>query len=153
MPMSMGASFRHPAKRWVDRLPSGTVNSWDLLKKASIQRIVHHQRPSSSLKKSVTSSRKETRHYTKLGSGSIPGITPAQALTAIQTMIDHSKKWHDRSSSRNIESSSNSEWIAAIVSKLDSLGQDMKKLKENVHSIQVGCQNCGGGHLDKDCPL
>ncbi|GKB19406.1 reverse transcriptase domain-containing protein [Tanacetum coccineum] len=29
----------------------------------------------------------------------------------------------------------------------------MKKLKENVHPIQVGCQNCGGAHLDKDCPL
>ncbi|GJW09404.1 hypothetical protein Tco_1575231 [Tanacetum coccineum] len=29
----------------------------------------------------------------------------------------------------------------------------MKKLKENVHAIQVGCQNCGGAHLDKDCPL
>ncbi|GKB79786.1 protein kinase-like domain, concanavalin A-like lectin/glucanase domain protein [Tanacetum coccineum] len=26
------------AKRWVDRLPSGTVDSWDLLKKAFIQR-------------------------------------------------------------------------------------------------------------------
>ncbi|GKC62823.1 hypothetical protein Tco_1095421 [Tanacetum coccineum] len=29
----------------------------------------------------------------------------------------------------------------------------MKKLKENVHAIQVGCQNCEGAHLDKDCPL
>ncbi|GJR46254.1 hypothetical protein Tco_1314357 [Tanacetum coccineum] len=29
----------------------------------------------------------------------------------------------------------------------------MKKLKENVHAIQVGCQNCGGAHLNKDCPL
>ncbi|GJT40827.1 zinc knuckle CX2CX4HX4C containing protein [Tanacetum coccineum] len=29
----------------------------------------------------------------------------------------------------------------------------MKKLKENVHAIQVGCQNCQGPHLDKDCPL
>ncbi|GKE99457.1 hypothetical protein Tco_0022808 [Tanacetum coccineum] len=29
----------------------------------------------------------------------------------------------------------------------------MKKLKENVHAIQVRCQNCGGAHLDKDCPL
>ncbi|GJS53635.1 cysteine-rich receptor-like protein kinase [Tanacetum coccineum] len=26
------------AKRWVDRLPPGTVDSWDLLKKAFIQR-------------------------------------------------------------------------------------------------------------------
>ncbi|GJS37548.1 hypothetical protein Tco_0535930 [Tanacetum coccineum] len=60
---------------------------------------------------------------------------------------------HDGSSSKNIESSSNSEGIAAIVSKLDNLGRDMKKLKENVHDIQVGCQNCRGAHLDKDCPL
>ncbi|GJQ93872.1 zinc knuckle CX2CX4HX4C containing protein [Tanacetum coccineum] len=79
------------AKRWVDRLSPGTVDSWDLLKKAFIQ--------------------------------------------------------------RNIDSSSNSKGIAAIVSKPDSLGRDMKKLKENVHAIQVGCQLCEGAHLDKECPL
>nr|GFA61186.1 zinc knuckle CX2CX4HX4C [Tanacetum cinerariifolium] len=80
-------------------------------------------------------------------------MTPAQALTAIQTMVDHSQKWHDGSSSRNINSNSNSKGIAAIVNKLDSLGRDMKKLKENVHAIQVGCQTCAGAHLDKECPL
>ncbi|GKA85634.1 hypothetical protein Tco_0807288 [Tanacetum coccineum] len=83
--------------------------------------------------------------------GSIPGMTPAQALAAIQTMHDHSQKWHDGSSSRNIDSRSNMEGITSIVRKLDSLGRDMKKLKENVHAIQVGCQLCGGTHLDKGC--
>ncbi|GJT66017.1 hypothetical protein Tco_1017497 [Tanacetum coccineum] len=29
----------------------------------------------------------------------------------------------------------------------------MKKLKENVHAIQVGCQTCEGAHLDKDFHL
>ncbi|GKG24510.1 hypothetical protein Tco_0395138 [Tanacetum coccineum] len=29
----------------------------------------------------------------------------------------------------------------------------MKKLKENMHAIQVGCQTCEGAHLDKECPL
>ncbi|GKE44964.1 phospholipase-like protein [Tanacetum coccineum] len=29
----------------------------------------------------------------------------------------------------------------------------MKRLKENVHDIQVGCQTCRGPHLDKECPL
>ncbi|GJU52172.1 hypothetical protein Tco_1225886 [Tanacetum coccineum] len=66
---------------------------------------------------------------------------------------DHSQKWHDGSSSKNVDSSSNFEGITAIVSKLDSLGRDMKKLKENVHAIHVGCQTCGGPHLDKECPL
>nr|GEU57050.1 hypothetical protein [Tanacetum cinerariifolium] len=32
--------------------------------------------------------------------GPIPNKTPAQALTAIQTMSDHSQKWHDGSTSR-----------------------------------------------------
>ncbi|GKD71267.1 hypothetical protein Tco_1325357, partial [Tanacetum coccineum] len=68
-------------------------------------------------------------------------------------MADHSQKWHDGSSRRNVDINSNSEGIAAIVSKLDNLGRDMKKLNENVHAIQVGCQTCGGPHLDKECPL
>nr|GEX19753.1 hypothetical protein [Tanacetum cinerariifolium] len=54
---------------------------------------------------------------------------------------------------KNIDSSSNSEGSTAIVSKLDSLGRDMKKLNENVHAIQLGCQTYGGAHLDRECPL
>ncbi|GKA56718.1 hypothetical protein Tco_0755790 [Tanacetum coccineum] len=100
--------------------------------------------PGISLKKSLSKG---------LGKGLIPGMTPAQALTAIQTMTGHSQKWHDYSSSRNMDSNSNTEGIAAIVSKLDSLGRDMKKLKENVHAIQLGFQTCRGAHLNKECPL
>ncbi|GJY26191.1 hypothetical protein Tco_0400917 [Tanacetum coccineum] len=78
-------------------------------------------------------------------------MTSAQRLTAIQTMADHSKKWHDGTSSRSISCISNTDGLAAIVSKLDNLGRDMKKLKENVHAIQVGCQLYKGAHLDKEC--
>nr|GEU86175.1 hypothetical protein [Tanacetum cinerariifolium] len=55
------------------------------LKKLSSKGNVRHPRPLSSLKTSITSSRK----------GPILGMTPAQALTAIHTMTDHSQKWHD----------------------------------------------------------
>nr|GEU79874.1 zinc knuckle CX2CX4HX4C [Tanacetum cinerariifolium] len=75
----------------VDRLTPGAVNTWDLLKKAFIQ--------------------------------------------------------------RNLSSSSNTDRLAVIVSKLDNLGRDMKKLKENVHVIQVGCQICEGLYINKECPL
>nr|GEW31563.1 hypothetical protein [Tanacetum cinerariifolium] len=61
--------------------------------------------------------------------GPIPGMTPAQTLMAIQNIIDHSQKWHDSLSSRNIKSSSSSEGIDAIDSKVR------------------------GAHLDKECPL
>ncbi|GJT56155.1 zinc knuckle CX2CX4HX4C containing protein [Tanacetum coccineum] len=85
--------------------------------------------------------------------GPIPGMRLAQALTAIQTMADHSQKWHDGTTSRNIGSSSSKDGLVALVNKLDNLGRDIKKLKESVHATQVGCQIYEGPHLDKDCPL
>ncbi|GJY26641.1 hypothetical protein Tco_0401367 [Tanacetum coccineum] len=60
-------------------------------------------------------------------------IRPDESLIAIQTMADHSQKWHDGSTSRNIESSSSKDGLAALVNKLDNLGRDMNKLKESVH--------------------
>ncbi|GJY96286.1 reverse transcriptase domain-containing protein [Tanacetum coccineum] len=111
------------------------------LKKPLSKGTVHRPKPLSNLKKSGTSSRKETRHYTKLGNGIMIYYINALLMTSIAIR------------SRNIENSSNSKGIDAIVNKLENLGRDMKKLKENVHAIQVGCQNRGGAHLDKDCPL
>ncbi|GJV66005.1 putative reverse transcriptase domain-containing protein [Tanacetum coccineum] len=73
---------------------------------------------------------------------SIPGISSKGLLSK-----------HDGTTSRNIGSSSSDNGLAALVNKLDNLGQDMKKLKESVHAIQVGCQICEGPHLDKDYPL
>ncbi|GJV69553.1 hypothetical protein Tco_1485062 [Tanacetum coccineum] len=177
-------------KRWVDRLPPGTVDSLDLLKKAFIQRYCPPSRTAKQLEEirnfkqegdetlyqaweryndllykcpthDINNHQKVNIFYNDLGAlnlqflnsqGLIPSMTHVQALTAIQTMADHSQKWHDGSSSRSIEGSS-SEGIATIMKKLENLGRDMKKLKENVYAIQVGCQNCRGAHLDKDCPL
>ncbi|GJW69153.1 hypothetical protein Tco_0123577 [Tanacetum coccineum] len=85
--------------------------------------------------------------------GLISGMRPAQALIVIQTMVDHSQKWHDGTTSKNIKCSSNNDGLAALANKLAKLGRDTKKLKESVHAIQVGCQICEGPHLDKDCPF
>ncbi|GJZ10631.1 hypothetical protein Tco_0545390, partial [Tanacetum coccineum] len=170
------------AKRWVDRLSSRTVDSWDILKKAFIQRCFP---PSNNFKQEgdetvyqaweqyndllykchthdINSHQKVNIFFYSLSTmnrqlldsqGPIPGMTPAQALMVIQTMADHSYKGHDGSSSRSINNNnSNTKGIAAIVSKLDSLGRDIKKLKEYIHAIQVGCQICRGCHLDKECP-
>ncbi|GKC63222.1 hypothetical protein Tco_1095820 [Tanacetum coccineum] len=68
-------------------------------------------------------------------------------------MADHSQKWYDGATSKKMESSNSSNGLVALVNKLDNLGRDMKKLKQSVHTIQVGCQICEGPHLNKDCPL
>ncbi|GJW00684.1 hypothetical protein Tco_1555935 [Tanacetum coccineum] len=82
-----------------------------------------------------------------------PPLKTAKQLEEIRNFKQEGDETLYQAWERNIESSSNSEGIAAIVNKLENLGQDMKKLKENVHAIQVGCQICRGAHLDKDCPI
>ncbi|GJZ37578.1 reverse transcriptase domain-containing protein [Tanacetum coccineum] len=52
--------------------------------------------------------------------GPIPNKTPVQTLEAIQTMADHSQKWHDGSNSRKVSNGS-SNGTATFVNKLDSL--------------------------------
>nr|GEY49761.1 zinc knuckle CX2CX4HX4C [Tanacetum cinerariifolium] len=84
------------------------------------------------------------------------------------TLTGSAKRWVDRLTPRavntwdllkkafiqmNVSSNSNADGLAVIISKLDNLGLDMKKLEENIHAIQVGCQIREGHHLDKECPL
>ncbi|GJU61543.1 hypothetical protein Tco_1243378 [Tanacetum coccineum] len=120
----------------------------DMLYKCPTHDINSHQKVNIFYKVLSTMNRQFLDSY-----GPIPGMTPAQALTTIQIMADHSQKRHDRTTRRNIGSSSSNDGLAALVNKLDNLGRDMKKLKESVHAIQVGCQICEGPYLDKDYPL
>ena len=43
--------------------------------------------------------------------------------------------------------------MSALTNQLEKLGREVKKIKESVHAIQVGCEICEGAHLAKDCPL
>nr|GEU56118.1 hypothetical protein [Tanacetum cinerariifolium] len=72
--------------------------------------------------------------------GFIPLMSPAQALKSIQVMADHSHKWYDEATTReSINDSSN------------NIGT--KKLKENIHAIQVSHKICEGAHPTNDYPL
>ncbi|GJW92866.1 hypothetical protein Tco_0172538 [Tanacetum coccineum] len=140
------------AKRWVDILSPRIVDSWDLFKKAFIQRYCSPSKTAKQLEEihnfmqegdetlyqaweryndllykcpthDINSHQNVNIFYNGLGTmnrqfldshGPIPGMTHTQALTSIQTMADHSQKWHNGSSSKNIDSSSNSEGITAI---------------------------------------
>ncbi|GJW39211.1 RNA-directed DNA polymerase, eukaryota, reverse transcriptase zinc-binding domain protein [Tanacetum coccineum] len=125
------------------------------LRKLSSKGIVQRPRLPNSLKRSITSSKRAMKHCTKLGKGldtptrqlldshrPISGITPAQALELIQTTEDDSQKWHDRSSNKRTSSGSSND-IAAITSKLDSLGNAhlTKKTRELRSSSMVSMED------------
>ncbi|GKA38284.1 hypothetical protein Tco_0730835 [Tanacetum coccineum] len=69
-----------------------------------------------------------------LNIGPIPRITRTQALTAIQTMADHSQKWHDGTSSKNVSSNINTDGLATIIrphlDKECPLNEEVKQLEE-----------------------
>ncbi|GJV27256.1 hypothetical protein Tco_1383704 [Tanacetum coccineum] len=144
------------AKRWVDKLPLGIVDSRDLLKKDFIQRYCPPSKIAKQLEE-ICNFKEEgdetlyqawEQYNDLLYKYPIYDISNHQKVNIFYNGLGALNRQF-----RNIESSSNSEGITAIVNKLENLGRDMKKLKVNVHAIQVGCQNYEGAHLDKDCPL
>ncbi|GJX81422.1 hypothetical protein Tco_0330903 [Tanacetum coccineum] len=150
-------TFTETAKRWVDRLAPRTINTWDLLKKAFIQRYcppfmiakqledIHNFKQEGD--KSLYQAWERyndllykcpTHDINSHQKGPIPGMRPAEALTAIQTMADHSQKWHDDTTSKKIGSSNSSDGLAALVNKSDAkFVKDLTSTKLNEEVKQV----------------
>ncbi|GJW90580.1 hypothetical protein Tco_0168133 [Tanacetum coccineum] len=82
-------------------------------------------------------------------------ITLATSLRDALSGISEGIRFHNNNNevTRNIRSNNSKDGLDDLVNKLDNLERDMKKLKESVHAIQVGCPICDESHLDKDCPL
>ncbi|GKF29456.1 hypothetical protein Tco_0095798, partial [Tanacetum coccineum] len=82
--------------------------------------------------------------------GAIPTKTIADAK--IDIMAEYSEKWHNGTSSK-ARSTETSDGLAAIQSKLNNLGREIKKVNENVYAAQVEYELCKGPHYIKDYPL
>ncbi|GJU48473.1 zinc knuckle CX2CX4HX4C containing protein [Tanacetum coccineum] len=124
------------AKIWIDRIHLRMINTWDLLEKAFIQRYCPPSKTTKQLEE-------------------IPNFKQEGDETLYQAWESQFKTWKiiQRNEMMGLVTRGQADEIAAITSKLDSLGRDMKKLKENVHAIQVGYGLCGGTHLDKEWSL
>ncbi|GJZ22255.1 hypothetical protein Tco_0559294 [Tanacetum coccineum] len=126
---------RQSMRRRIQALEQETQELEDKIKLwTDSQGLLHHNYPVGAIMEGVDINTLTMKQYLALtrgnqapsmnlldSQGPIPGMAPAQALTAIQTMDYHSNKWHDGSSNRSVSSDSNSKGIAVIVSKLDSL--------------------------------
>ncbi|GKC47723.1 reverse transcriptase domain-containing protein [Tanacetum coccineum] len=159
-----------PALRWKNRLSAGLITTWDLLEKVFIRQYCPPFKTAMKLEKirnfkqemdetlyhaweryndllfrcpqhDLNNHQKVQIFYTGLdiptrirldSKGFIPLMSPAQALKSIQVMADHSHNWYDEATTRE-----------SINDSSDNV--DMKKLKENIHVIQVSLTN--------ECPL
>nr|GEU36901.1 hypothetical protein [Tanacetum cinerariifolium] len=82
-----------------------------------------------------------------LSKGPILGMTPAQALTTIQTMADHSQKWHDSSSGWNIGSNNNVDGLSVIDAKP---AEDLTSIKNALSTRKSRGGRCKIEQLTKE---
>ncbi|GJU56613.1 MAK10-like protein [Tanacetum coccineum] len=122
----------------VDRLAPGTINTWDLFKKAFIQGYCPPSMTTKQLEIFTTLSKKETNHYIKLGSDIITCYTSALPTTSIIIQ---------RTTSKKIESSSSNDGLAALVGFQICKGPRLDKdftLNEEVKQVEeVRCREFG----------
>ncbi|GJY30777.1 DNA-directed DNA polymerase [Tanacetum coccineum] len=77
-----------------------------------------------------------TRHILD-SRGAVPTKTVVDAKTAIQEMVEYSKKWHNGTSRGR--STETFDGFAMIQAQLNNLGKEIKKVNEKVYAAQVGC--------------
>ncbi|GJY63930.1 hypothetical protein Tco_0465390 [Tanacetum coccineum] len=87
--------------------------------------------------------------------GAIPSMKAADAKKAIQDMADHSKKWHNGTSTRT-RSTDTFDGLAAIQAQLNNLGKEIKKedgkTLEEVYYTQFGVPFPKGGRYRAVAP-
>lgn len=74
----------------------------------------------------------------------------------IEEFSKHSREYHNPWEDNTIgykDGNGALEDLVAVMEKLDSMDRRMTKMVQSIHAIQVGCDNCGGTHLTKDCDL
>nr|GEU32786.1 hypothetical protein [Tanacetum cinerariifolium] len=144
-PMSLTGA----AIRWLRNKPSGSITTWEDLKTKFLSKYC----PPAQIQEVVlfyNGLDVQTRQILDLR-GAIPSKTVADAIVAIQEMVEYSQKWHNRTS--RTKSTETSDGLAAIQAQLNNLGREIKKVNEKVYAAQVGCEHCKGPYYTKDCPL
>ncbi|GJR81050.1 hypothetical protein Tco_0151835 [Tanacetum coccineum] len=117
-------------KRWVDRLVPGTTNTWDLLKKAFIQRYCPPSKTAKQLE--------DIHNFTQKGDESL-----YQAWERYNGLL-YKCPTHDINSHQKRFRP----WLAIL--KNGTIERQVGILEA---VVAVGCQICEGSHLDKDFPL
>ncbi|GJY46664.1 hypothetical protein Tco_0435727 [Tanacetum coccineum] len=152
-------SLTEAASRWVRNKPSGSITTWEDLKRKFLSKYCPPARTGKKTEE-INNFQQEPdetlyqayeRFKELLMKCVIPSKIAADAKVAIQEMAEYSQKWHNGTS--RTRSTETSDGLAAIQAQLNSLGREIKKVNEKVYAAQVGCEQCKGPHYTKDCPL
>ncbi|GKA48828.1 retrovirus-related pol polyprotein from transposon TNT 1-94, partial [Tanacetum coccineum] len=134
-------SLTRAASRWLRNEPSGSIITWEILKKKFLSKYYPPARTAKNMKElnNFQQEPDETLYqawerFKELllrqildSKGTIPSMKAVDAKKAIQEMADHSQKWHNRMSTRT-RSTDPSDGLTVIQAQLNNLGREIKKV-------------------------
>ncbi|XP_023759492.1 uncharacterized protein LOC111907915 [Lactuca sativa] len=86
--------------------------------------------------------------------GALTKKPPPVIKELIEEFSKHSREYHNpRNDLTRGAVNSITDDMAAMMAKLESLDRRMTKMDKSIHAIRVGCENCRGPDLTKDCDL
>ncbi|XP_052620935.1 uncharacterized protein LOC128126837 [Lactuca sativa] len=72
----------------------------------------------------------------------------------IEEFSKHSREYHNpRNDVTRGSAYAASEDLSAVMAMLKNMDRMMDKMDQTIHVIRVGCENCNGPHLTRDCDL
>ncbi|XP_023749067.2 uncharacterized protein LOC111897346 [Lactuca sativa] len=79
---------------------------------------------------------------------------PVEIKQLIEEFSKHSREYHNpRNDVTRGSANAALEDMLAVMAMLQSMDRRMTKMDQTIHVIQVGCENCNGPHLTKECDL
>ncbi|XP_023741082.1 uncharacterized protein LOC111889173 [Lactuca sativa] len=95
-----------------------------------------------------------TTHQLLDSQGPLTKKNPAEIKQLIEEFSKHSREYHNpwNDVTRGSENAA-SEDMLAVMAMLQSMDRRMTKMDQTIHVIRVGCENCNGPHLTKECDL
>ncbi|KAJ9542879.1 hypothetical protein OSB04_029385 [Centaurea solstitialis] len=84
--------------------------------------------------------------------------TPTQGYNLLEDMLIHNIDWkldkrlHVPRFSRKVSDFDPTDEISVMKNKQVRFEKKIDELTKSIHALQIGCEECNGSHLTKDCP-
>ncbi|GKB10998.1 hypothetical protein Tco_0844921 [Tanacetum coccineum] len=144
------------AKRWLDRAPSKTINTWNLLKRIFILRFCPPSKTSRQLEEiyKFREDGRETLYQARERYNDLLFKCLTRDLNDYQKVNTFYKGLEIPAQESNRETGEyNSNRMSIITDKLKNISSDMRNLKENLHAIKGRYESCNEIYYGENCLL
>ncbi|KAL7590054.1 hypothetical protein Lser_V15G39714 [Lactuca serriola] len=168
-------TLKGAAKDWLKSLPPGPITTWAKMKEEFIDQFCPPSKIDN-LKKAIANFEQQageslyeacqqevsifydgvnvTTRQLLDTQGPLTKKAPPVIKQLIEEFSKHSREYHNpRNDVTRGAAYAASKDLPVVMAMLKTMDRRMDKIDQTIHAIQVGCENCNGPHLTRDCDL